>query len=293
MARISKATIKASKNGGRKKGSCVILTTIFILLVALLNVFTNESVGVTLKDVERSVSGSSIASSSQSQRDVVTTSETIAHPSNDAGIPDNNNNDNSKDSSSNNNAAAITNGNSNDPFYPSGVDEKQLQYLFHHTPTDRSGKEAHVILDMMMGHAYVYHQQQLYGGSCGSGNDVGRDPERALLKAIGLDHVLRFACPGDIKNKMRQKEIPSRSYQQDGARSLTPAYMELLRSAMHYPERKDDKFTIAVHIRRNKITPCRKQFQGYDPYLPNKHYQVRPNHSIWVYQQSPGCRWNH
>jgi hypothetical protein len=278
MARISKATIKANKNGGRKKGSCVILTTIFILLVALLNVFTNDPVGVTLKDVERSVSGSSIASSSQSQGDVVNTSDTIAHPSNDAGRPSNNSNN--KDNSNNNNAATITNGNNNDPFYPSDVEGKELQYLFHHTPSDRAGKEAHVILDMMMGHAYAYHQQQLYGGSCGSGNDVGRDPERVLLKAIGLDHVLRFACPGEIKDKMRQKEIPSKSYQQDGARSLTPAYLELLRSAMHYPERKDDKYTIAVHIRRNKITPCRKPFQGYDPYLPNKHYQVRPNRSI-------------
>jgi hypothetical protein len=270
MARISKATIKASKNGGGEKRSCFALVIIFMISVVLFNAFTNAPGGVNLEDVERSVSESSKTSSLSSQGDLLSTSDTIKHPNNIAGSPNSNND----------NAAAISSNNSNDPFYPSGVDSKKLQYLFHHTPSDRAGKEAHVILDMMMGHAYVYHQQQLYGGSCASGNDVGRDPERTLLKAIGLDHVLRFACPGDIKNKMRQKEIPSKSYQKDGARSLTPEYMELLRSAMHYPERQHDKYTIVVHIRRNKITPCRRTFQGYDPYLPNMHYQVRPYRSF-------------
>jgi hypothetical protein len=267
MARISKATIKASKNGGGKNRSCFIMVTIFMILFALFNVFTNEPGGVTLEDVERSVSDNSKATSS-SQGDVVTTNKSVTPP---RIVADNPINDNE-----NVNEATISdNNNSNDLFFPSGVDSKDLQYLFHHTPSDRAGKEAHIILDMMMGHAYVFHQKNLYGGSCGSGNDVGRDPERSLLKAIGLDHVLRFACPGDIKNKMRQKEIPSKTYQKDGARSLTPEYMELLRRAMHYPERQDDTYTIAVHIRRNKITPCRRPFQEYDPYLPNKHYQVR------------------
>jgi hypothetical protein len=270
MARINKATIKAINNGGGKKRSCFFFATIFMMLVALFNVFTNEGGEVTMEVVKRTAPDNTKAASIP-KGDAVTTSDTITHPSDVAGSPKINND----------NAATVSSNNSNDPFYPTGVDSKELQYLFHHTPSDRAGKEAHIILDMMMGHAYVYHQQKLYGGSCKSGNDVGRDPERALLKAIGLDHILRFACPGDIKNKMRQKEIPSKSYQKDGARSLTPEYMELLRSAMHYPERKDDQFTIVVHIRRNKITPCRKTFQGYDPYLPNKHYQVRPNRTYF------------
>lgn len=271
MATISKATIKAGRNGGKKR-SCFIFATIFIILVGLFNFFVNEPGGITLEDVERSVSGGSSTSdsgSSSPQSGAVTTSDTIVHTA---------------DTNNGNNNAAASDGSidTTDPFYPTGIDTKQLQYLFHHTPNDRAGKEAHVILDMMMGHAYAYHQRKLYGGSCGSGNDVGRDPERALLSAIGLDHVLRFACPGEVNSKLRQKEVPSKTYRQDGARSLTPEYIDLLKSAMHYPERPDDQYTIVVHIRRDKIVPCRRPFQEYDPYLPNKHYQVS-DERCWHY----------
>lgn len=258
MATISKATIKGGKHGGSKR-SCFVLTTIFVILVGLFNFFMNEPVGITLQDVERSVG-------SKTTGEVVSGSVTTS--------------DSIQAGGDNKQVVAGAAGDSGaDPFYPSGVDAKQLQYLFHHTPNDRMGKEAHVVLDMMMGHAYAFHQQKLYGGSCGGGNDVGRDPERALLIAIGLEHVLKFACPGEIKSKLRQKEVPTKSYRKDGSRSLTPEYIELLRSAMHYPERADITYTIAVHIRRDKIVPCRRPFMEYDPYLPNKHYQVREFHN--------------
>ncbi|KAG7345329.1 hypothetical protein IV203_032860 [Nitzschia inconspicua] len=275
MATISKATIKAGKHGGKKR-YCFILVTIFVILVGLYNFFINEPGGI-LKDVEQSVTGGNSATTTRPQAGVATTSDNVAH----AGANDGND------------AAPVDGIDSNDPFYPKDVDSKQLQYIFHHTPSDRAGKEAHVILDMMMGHAYAFHQRKLYGGSCGGGNDVGRDPERALLKAIGLDHVLKFACPGEIKNKLRQKEVPSKTYQKDGARSLTPEYLDLLKSVMRYPERTDNQYTIAVHIRRGKIVPCRKPFLEYDPYLPNKHYQLlidkymKPNAKVVIYSQDP------
>jgi hypothetical protein len=160
-----------------------------------------------------------------------------------------------------------------DPFYPK--DNGKHAYIFHHTPSSRDGKEGHVILDMLMFHAYTFHQREIYGGSCGAGNDVGRDPERSLIKAVGLEGILRFACPSEINTPMRKKDVPSKNYKADGVRSMTPEYLELLRSVVKYPERKRTEYTIVVHISRDKFTPCRQKYKDYDPYLPNKHYQVR------------------
>lgn len=248
MAIITKASIKSSKTASGKR-SCFVFAGIFLTMMAILNLFKNESGGVPLQDVGKSET-SVIAQAKVGSSDV--TMDTLVA----------NNNEN----------------NSNiDPFYPKDVNGRKVAYIFHHTPNDRAGKEAHVIMDMLQGHAYAFHEKQIYGGSCASGNDLTRGPERSLLKAIGLDHILLFACPGDIKSNMRQKEIPSKSYQQYGARSLTPEYVDLLKSVTKYPERKDDEYTIVVHIRRDKITPCRKPFIKYDPYLPNRHYQV----SFW------------
>jgi hypothetical protein len=235
MAIITKASIKPRPDGKRK--SFLGFVTTFLFLIALFNFFMNDS-GLSFEEVEKSLG--------------VGNNNGIAVAGN----------------------SAVTSNENVDPFYPKEVSTRQLAYLFHHTPSDRQGKEGHVILDMLMGHAYAFHQRRIYGGSCGGGNDVGRDPERKLIKAIGLEGVLNFACPGEIKNKIRQKEIPSKSYVEDGIRSMTPEYVDLLKSVVKYPERTDNTYTIVVHIRRDKTTPCRKQYKDYDPYLPNKHYQV-------------------
>ncbi|KAL3928930.1 MAG: hypothetical protein SGARI_004894 [Bacillariaceae sp.] len=263
MAAISKASIKA-RPGGKRRSFLGFLTT-FLLVVAIFNFFMNDT-GLSLEQVEQSLVG---GVGSSSKGGVVTDSSNSVAASNGGGNSDGN----------------------TDPFYPKEVSTRQLAYLFHHTPNDRAGKEGHIILDMLMGHAYSFHQRRIYGGSCGGGNDVGRDPERKLLKTIGLDGILNFACPGDYKNKIRQKEIPSKSYVQDGIRALTPEYIDLLKSVVKYPERTDNTYTIVVHIRRDKHTPCRKQYQDWDPYLPNKHYQalidknMKPNAKVVIYSQ--------
>jgi len=176
-----------------------------------------------------------------------------------------------------------------DPFYPKG--NSKPSYIFHHTPGGRTGKEGHVVLDMIMAHAYSFHQGQLYGGSCGPGNDVGRDPENSLIKAIGLSDVLRFQCPSELTTKFRKKEIPSKDYQADGVRQITPEYVTLLKSVVKYPEKDQNQYTIVVHISRDKFTPCRRQYKDYDPYLPNKHYQMlidkymKANAKVKIYSQ--------
>ena len=166
-------------------------------------------------------------------------------------------------------------------FHNPSVDAKNKLYMYHHTPGTPDGTEGVVILDMLLGHAYAYHQGGIYGGSCGDGNDVLRGSETSLLEAIGLQDFLQFACPRDFESKARKRVVPGRSYVEDGTRAFTPEYLDLLRRFVKYPKkekRKKKTNTIVVHIRRggNSFTPCRKiqYYKGFEPYLPNKHYQV-------------------
>jgi len=151
-------------------------------------------------------------------------------------------------------------------------------YMFHHTLSTPDGTEGAIILDMLMAHAHVYHQGGIYSGSCGDGNDVGREPENKLIRAIGLKHFLQFACPRDIETTDRKKVLPSKSYIADGTRVFTPEYVDLLKSVIKYPKREESQKktnTIVVHIKRGrKITPCKKLYRNFEPYLPNRHFQV-------------------
>jgi len=169
--------------------------------------------------------------------------------------------------------------NSNEEYFHNpSMDRPKKVYTYHHTIATPDGTEGSVILDMLLGHAYAYHNGGIYGGSCGDGNDVLRGPETALIKTVGLQDFLQFACPRDFKTSERKKVLPSRNYLEDGTRAFTPEYVDLLRSVVTYPERpKNPKAnTIVVHIRRGgKHIPCKKKkYHDFEPYLPNKHYQL-------------------
>jgi len=189
---------------------------------------------------------------------------------------------------------------SNEDFFRNpSVDIKKKVYMFHHTTNLPDGSEGAIILDMLLGHAYAYHHGWIYGGSCGEGNDVAREPENALLRTIGLQDFLQFACPRDIETKDRKKVVPSKSYVEDGTRSFTPEYVDLLKSVIRYPDRPENQKrtnTIVVHMSRGKkFTPCKKKHhRGFEPYLPNKHYQLLINkymkdgydNKVIIYSQS-------
>ena len=165
-----------------------------------------------------------------------------------------------------------------DNFRNLSIDVKKKVYMFHHTINAPDGSEGAVIIDMLLGHAYAYHQGGIYGGSCGEGNDVGREPENSLIRTIGLQDFLQFSCPRDIETKDRKKVVPAKNYLADGTRIFTPEYVQLLKSVIRYPKRLENQKTntIVVHMSRGKkFTPCRKKpHQGFNAYLPNKHYQV-------------------
>eukprot|EP00536_Pseudo-nitzschia_multiseries_P002722 jgi/Psemu1/301529/fgenesh1_kg.37_\ len=88
----------------------------------------------------------------------------------------------------------------------------------------------------------------------------------------------------------RKKVTPGKSYIQDGTRAFTPEYIDLLKGVVKYPKKQQDENTniIVVHISRGKkITPCRKvPYKDFEPYLPNKHYQVSSKMHSREYKQS-------
>ena len=136
----------------------------------------------------------------------------------------------------------------------------------------KPAKSGGVIEDMMMAHAYAYHRRVEYGGSCGI-SFTKQGAHEKLLDAIGLKDELPFACPGDHHDdSVRKSLIPWEQYHGDDTRIWTPEYVEFVKTRVKYPPKVPDKYTIAVHIRRGDVTPCRPKNKGYDRYLPNKHF---------------------
>ena len=147
-------------------------------------------------------------------------------------------------------------------------DQKEI---YHHYKNGLSGK---VIEDMLMCHAYAFHNNVVYGGSCGDPQD-NMGVHSALLDSLGLKDILPFACPRDktFKDDIRRSVIPLKKCKEYDTRIWTPEYVHYLRSIVSLPARNDDSFTVAVHVnRREKITPCSKQHQGFNRYLPNLHF---------------------
>ena len=167
--------------------------------------------------------------------------------------------------------------------------------LFHHYLAGKSGA---VIQDMLMCHAYAFKRNATYGGSCrGEVTPEVQNKSAAnlhLLKAIGLQDELRFACSRDFYSDKatRRTTIPRDVCYKEDTRIWTPEYVDYLKSHVKYPKKVPDKFTIAVHIRRQEVTPCLKPFRGFDLYLPNSHYQalidkyVQPDARVVIFSQN-------
>lgn len=169
-------------------------------------------------------------------------------------------------------------------------DKVRNTMFFHHY---KKGKSGGVIEDMLMAHAYCFHHNATYGGSCGEPGNKKATHE-ALLDSIGLKHTLPFACPTDhFDDKVSRKSmIPRSNFHGEDTRIWTPAYVEYLKTFVEYPPKVPDKFTIAVHIRRGDVTPCRMDNKGYNRYLPNQHFQTlideynQPGARVVIFSQS-------
>jgi hypothetical protein len=165
--------------------------------------------------------------------------------------------------------------------------------LYHHYYI--RGKSGAVIHDMLLCHAYAWHQKLSYGGSCGEWREQYNTHE-SLLESIGLKEELPFACPRDPHRNatgFRGRVVPKEEYRQDDTRMWIPEYVEFLKARVKYPPKVPDKHTIAVHIRRgNAISPCEAQYKGFERYLPNSHYQrlidkyIQPDSRVVIFSQN-------
>lgn len=147
---------------------------------------------------------------------------------------------------------------------------------------DRSGASIH---DMLMCHAYAFHNNYVYGGACGQNQYTSVHKE--LIDAMGLSKVLKFGCP-NATVKLQEPLV----YRKNDTGIFTDDYIQYLQSLMEYPP-KPGRRRIAVHIRRGDVTPCRPNDGGYPRYLPNQHYlrlidryNPQNNSDVYVYSES-------
>eukprot|EP00538_Stauroneis_constricta_P013432 CAMPEP_0119550974 /NCGR_PEP_ID=MMETSP1352-20130426/4383_1 /TAXON_ID=265584 /ORGANISM="Stauroneis constricta, Strain CCMP1120" /LENGTH=341 /DNA_ID=CAMNT_0007596971 /DNA_START=149 /DNA_END=1174 /DNA_ORIENTATION=+ len=157
--------------------------------------------------------------------------------------------------------------------------------IYHHYDVGTSGL---VVKDMLYAHAYSYGQSVTYGGSCGESSKL-HETHLELLSSLGVQDVLPFRCQRDSPDDgKRRRTIPDTVFQSDGTHVFTPEYVAYLRTKVTFPPKTDNRFTIAVHIRRGKSykTPCKVGHkEGYTKYLSNAYYQ----RLIDAYMQ-PGAR---
>jgi hypothetical protein len=173
--------------------------------------------------------------------------------------------------------------------------------FYSHGRSDRSGS---AIQDMLMSHAFCFHHNLVYGGACADWTLPQFQGKRLLhmnlLHAVGLDKTLPLLehCPPNLipsfnesmasiirlaleKNKKttQSPQLPIRRtlsrgwYIANDTLTFSPDYLDHIHGLVEYPvPHNKDILTIAVHIRRGDIGPCRARTRGYHRYLPNSHF---------------------
>ena len=168
--------------------------------------------------------------------------------------------------------------------------QPSVEYDFYsRTTSDRSGGAIH---DMLLADAYAYAHNWTYGGAC-----VVRGRPRNywatlhLIRDLGMQKVLRYACPPKMSNSNHQqfaKVVDRSTFRKFNHKFLTPEWRQHVLQRMNYekPKKSDSVFRIAVHVRRGDVTPCRYP----DRYSPNSLYlklieqyaDQRPNQNLTV-----------
>jgi hypothetical protein len=143
--------------------------------------------------------------------------------------------------------------------------------------TDRAGA---TIRDMVLALAYGYAHNQTYGGACYV-NPMRDAPSRqadkeALIRSVGLQDVLKFACPDSYDEGLLQQEDYASTKQRNML--VNPKFVTWLRSkVVVLPELSAGGSSSSahggdavVHVRRGDVDPCN---EWADRYLPNAYYQ--------------------
>jgi hypothetical protein len=178
--------------------------------------------------------------------------------------------------------------------------------------TDRTGAG---VIDMLKAHLYAYENNMTYGGACAVNSSEsylsGEQPPQqqmqqqkmqiqkltanqqahmAMIQALGLDHILPFACPPPTTTASNHgtastNVILASKEQPEYYRILNPEWLRYIRSQVKYHRRMNQNHTqhdqqeqqqqqqqrqVAVHIRRGDINYCRRAYKY--RYLTNSYY---------------------
>jgi hypothetical protein len=150
--------------------------------------------------------------------------------------------------------------------------------------TDRSGA---TINDMLLALAYGHARNMTYGGACYVKPMTFNGPQRQaekleLIRALGLQDVLIFACP---ENKT--EIVDPNKYKSQRDTLFSTEFIDWLRSQVQYPAVPHGG--AVVHIRRGDVDPCNK---WKDRYLPSSYYlevlkrHVPPGVPVTIFSES-------
>jgi hypothetical protein len=143
--------------------------------------------------------------------------------------------------------------------------------VYSHARKDRTGA---AFQDMLMAHAYAWHRNLTYHGACISSDHPApyADQLKELLQATGLNTILKFACPD---TKRGGRIVAQKVYYRKDTAIWTAEWRNYIRSRLRpafVKTKKNDNHTIAIHIRRGDVSPCDKDIDVANRYLPNQHY---------------------
>lgn len=178
-----------------------------------------------------------------------------------------------------------------DPSLKLPVNISSVEFLYS-TAIPTVGSKA--IEDMLVANALAFNEKKTFGGACGViGADVKAQNE-ALIKSLGLESELFYACP--LANDTKAITLTSAQYEYMSWRDtelMSPEWIKLLQKKIAYPKSSGKKksLSIVAHIQRGSITPC---IGEYVRYLPNLHFQLlikryyKPGKSnVTIISQSP------
>jgi hypothetical protein len=158
---------------------------------------------------------------------------------------------------------------------------------FHHARADRSGA---VLEDMLLAHAHSFYNNLTYGGACATEPLPHRASHDQLIRLLGLQHILKFACPAAVaavgENASSSSFVSGRHgdppmHRRFNTRIFRPEWLAVVRgehvrhrtfvSPPPTPRQSGTRTeSVVIHIRRGDVSLCDPVTA--DRYLPNQHY---------------------
>lgn len=146
--------------------------------------------------------------------------------------------------------------------------QQQQQLYFHWARSDRSGA---VLEDMLLAHAHAHANHLAYGGACSLSRLPYQSSHDEMIRLLGLQRVLKFACPSNITSLEESTTPPI--HRRFNSRIFRPDWLLMIREE-HVRSRDVTtttfQETVVVHIRRGDVSLCDPE--TFDRYLPNQHY---------------------